>query len=151
MDMKRIMTGAVVGGIAMFAAGYLIWDVLFLDFYEANAGPAENLWRDAPVWWAVILGTLSLATLVTAIIEKCDDLSIVNGFKWGGLIGLMVWLGVDMILYGYSNFNSLTTALVDPALEFVRTGIGGAAIAMVLAKKADAGASSEPAASPSDY
>ncbi|TFG66056.1 MAG: hypothetical protein E4H28_02885 [Gemmatimonadales bacterium] len=134
--MKRILTGTLVGGIAMLAAGYVIWDVLFLDFYQANPGAAENLWRDAPVWWAVALGTLTLAALVTAVIEKCDDLNVVSGFKWGGLMGFMIWLGVNMILHGYSNFNSLTIALVDPLLEFVRTGIGGAAIAAVLARTA---------------
>ena len=136
MDMKRILTGAVVGGIAMTVAGYVIWDVLMTDWFAANAGSAENLWREAPVWWAVILGTCVLAALVTAVIDKCDDLSVMSGFKWGGLIGLMIWLGVDMILFGYSNMSSLTASLVDPALEFVRTGIGGAAIAAVLAKTA---------------
>jgi len=136
MDMKRLLTGAVVGGIAMMAAGYVIWDVLMTDWFAANAGSAENLWREAPVWWAVILGTCVLAALVTAIIDKCDDLTVMSGFKWGGLIGLMIWLGVDMILFGYSNMSSLTASLVDPALEFVRTGIGGAAIAAVLGKTA---------------
>lgn len=136
MDMKRLMTGTIVGGIAMMAAGYVIWDVLMTDWFAANAGSAENLWREAPVWWAVILGTCVLAALVTAIIDKCDDLTVMSGFKWGGLIGLMIWLGVDMILFGYSNMNSLTASLVDPALEFVRTGIGGAAIAAVLGKTA---------------
>ena len=136
MDMKRILTGTIVGGVAMLAAGYVIWDVLMTDWFAANAGSAENLWREAPVWWAVILGTCVLAALVTAIIDKCDDLTVMSGFKWGGLIGLMIWLGVDMILFGYSNMNSLTASLVDPALEFVRTGIGGAAIAAVLGKTA---------------
>ena len=136
MDMKKLMTGTIVGGIAMLAAGYVIWDILFLDFYQANPGAAENLWRDAPVWWAVAVGTLSLAALVTAVISKCDDLTIMNGFKWAGMIGFMIWLGVNMILHGYSNFNSLTIVLVDPLLEFVRTGIGGAAIAAVLGKTA---------------
>lgn len=135
MDMKRILSGAVVGGIAMLAAGYVIWDMLMFEWFAANAGSAEGVWREAPTWWAVILGTCVLAALVTAIIDKCDDLSPMNGFKWGGMIGLGIWLGVDLILFGYTNINGLAPTLVDPVLEFVRTGIGGAAIAMVLGNK----------------
>ena len=147
MDHKRILTGAVVGGIAMMAAGYVIWDVLMTDWFAANAGSAENVWRDEPVWWAVILGTCTLAALVTAIIDKCDDLSVMNGFKWGGLIGFMIWLGVDMLLFGNSHMMTVQAALVDPVLEFIRTGIGGAAIAAVLGM-GGSGAASAPS---SDY
>jgi hypothetical protein len=136
MDMKRLITGTLVGGIAMYAAGWLIWDMLFLDFYMANGGGAENLWRETPVLWAVAVGTLSLAALVTLALDKCEGASIAKGFTCGGVVGLLAWLGFDMIMFGYSNMQTLTIALLDPALEFVRTGIGGAAIAAVLAKTA---------------
>ena len=143
MDMKRLMTGTIVGGIVMYAAGWLIWDVMFVDYYAANSGGAENLWRDAPVLWAGIVGVLPMAALVTLALGKCDGASITTGIKVGGIIGGLAWLSVDLILYAYSNMNNLTITFVDPALEFVRTGLAGAAIAMVLAKTAGSASATE--------
>ena len=147
MDHKRILMGGVVGGIAMMAVGYIIWGTLMADWFAANGGDLEGVMRDEEVWWAIALGNFSMAALVTAIIDKCDDLSPMNGFKWAGLIGFMIWLGVDMILFGVTNMHTLTTAIVDPVLEFVRWGIAGAAIAMVLGM----GGSGASSASGSDY
>ena len=52
-------------------------------------------------------------------------------------MGFLVWFGVDFILYGSWNISNLTATIVDPLLEIVRTGTGGAAIAAVLGKKRD--------------
>jgi len=41
---------------------------------------------------------------------------------------------VDFILYAHFNLSNLTATIVDPLLEVVRTGIGGAAIAAVTKK-----------------
>jgi len=43
-----------------------------------------------------------------------------------------------MIIYGVWNLSNLTAAIADSLLELVRGGIGGAVIAAVLAKIADA-------------
>ena len=141
--MKRLMTGTIVGGIVMYAAGWLIWDVLFLDFYAANGGGAENLWRDTPVMWAGIVGVLPMAALVTMALGKCDGASIHTGIKVGGIIGALAWLSVNMIFYAYTNMHNLTIVLVDPILEFVRTGLAGGAIAAVLAKTAGSESTSD--------
>ena len=63
MDTKRLATGTLVGGITLFAVGYLIFDLAFADFYAANAGSATGVDRDAQLVWAVALGSLSYAAL----------------------------------------------------------------------------------------
>ena len=42
MDTKRLLTGTIVGGIVLFAVGYLIFDMLFASFYAANVGSATG-------------------------------------------------------------------------------------------------------------
>jgi hypothetical protein len=49
-------------------------------------------------------------------------------------VGFLVWFTVDFILLGSWNVNTVTLAAVDPVLEGIRAGIGGAAIAAVLGK-----------------
>ena len=38
MDTKRFMAGTVVGGIAMYVLGVLIFDLAFGNFYAAKRG-----------------------------------------------------------------------------------------------------------------
>ena len=119
----------------MYALGELIWGLLFTDFFAANEGSASGVARDANLIWAVALGTISLAALVTlAIGMGAGTSTVLDGLKTGAVVGFLVWFGVDFIRYGVSNVDSLTAAIVDPLLEIVRTGIGGGVIAAVLGR-----------------
>lgn len=135
MDIKRVAIGTVVGGIILFAVGYLIFDVAFGAFYAANTGSATGVERDPQLVWAVVLGTLSYAALVTLGIGTRSGSSTVGaGVKVGAIVGFLLWFTVDFILYGITNIENLTQTVVDPLLELVRGGIGGGAIAVVLGK-----------------
>jgi hypothetical protein len=52
----------------------------------------------------------------------------------GATVGFLIWLCADFTLYGISNINTLTLAIVDPLVELVRGGITGAAVALLLRK-----------------
>jgi len=136
MDMKRLMTGTIVGGILMYGLGWLIWGTLFNDFFAANAGSATGVGRESGILWATAVGNLALAALYTMAILKAGATSVADGAKVGAITGFLVWLGVDFIHYANTNIDNLTATLADPALELVRTAIVGAGIAMVLAKTA---------------
>ena len=133
MGTKRLVIGTLAGGIAMYLVGYLIWGVAFVGFFAANAGSATDMARESRLVWAVVLGTFSLAALVTlAVGSQAGAATILNGLKIGAIVGFLVWFGVDFIHYGARNVWNLTATIVDPLLEIVRTGIGGAVIAVVL-------------------
>ena len=140
MDGKRFVIGTLAGGITMFVLGYLIFELMFGAFYAANIGSATGVTRDVTLVWAIALGTLSLAALVTlGVAGWPGSLTMGKGFKVGAIVGFLVWLGVDFIRYGMTNVPNLTRTLVDPLLEVVRTGIGGAVIAVVLGRFAKSG------------
>ncbi len=139
MDIKRFIIGTVVGGIALFILGYVIWDMLFADFFAANAGSATGVVKDPQVIWALALGSLCYAALLTlAIGTRAGSATIVEGLKIGAIVGGLMWFGVDLILYAVWNVSNLTAAIADSVLELIRAGISGAVIAAVLAKIADA-------------
>ncbi len=132
MDTKRFITGTLAGGITMYLVGYLIWGLVFADF---RTGSATGLIRESSLVWAVVLGTLSLAALVTlAVGNRAGSSTILDGLKIGAIVGFLVWFGVDFMHYGFMNMSNLTVTIVDPLLEAVRTGIGGAVIALVIGK-----------------
>ena len=135
METRRFVTGTLVGGITLFALGHLIFDLAFADFYAANAGSATGVARDAQLVWAVALGSLSYAALITlAIGSRAGSATIGGSVQIGAVVGFLLWVTADFILYGITNMTNLTRTVVDPLLELVRGGIVGGVTALVLGK-----------------
>jgi hypothetical protein len=135
MDTRRFVMGTLVGGITLFVLGYLIFDLTFAGFYAANAGSATGVDRETQLVWAVALGTLSYAALITyAIVNRPGSLTPAAGAAIGAAIGFLLWFTVDFTLYGITNISNLTRTILDPLLELVRGGVAGAVIAIVLTR-----------------
>ena len=138
MNIKKLVIGSVVGTVALYVLGYIIWDVLFTDFFAANRGSATGVMRDTQVIWALVAGTLSYAVLITLAIQgRTGTATIMDGLKIGAIVGFLLWFTADFIIYGVANTQTLTSASADSLLELVRAGISGAVIAAVLEKLAD--------------
>ena len=133
MYAKRLVVGTLVGGVVLYAVGYVIFTRAFAAFYAANAGTATGVDRGGELFWAVALANLAYAALVTfAMGNRADSLSIVEGATIGAIVGFLLWVTADFIFYGTTNIANLTRTVVDPLLEIVHGGLGGAAIAAVL-------------------
>lgn len=138
MNIKRLGIGSVVGAITLYLLGMLIWQTLFAGFFEANSGSAVGVDREAPIVWAVMVGTLFYAVLLTLSLESSSaSKSLVEGLKVGAVMGALLWGTADFILYGITNINTLTGVVADTLLEGIRGGIAGGVIAAVLSKVGD--------------
>ena len=135
MECKRITIGTIVGAITLYIIGYVIFDLAFKAFYEANRGSATGVDRSAILFWAVLLSCLAYAALIMyAIGNRANSLSIFRGAKIGAVVGFLLWFTVDFTFFGYTNLSNLTVTIVDPFLEAMHAGIAGIVIAAVLKK-----------------
>ena len=134
--MQRILTGTVVGGIVLFLLGYLIFGIVFADFFTANAGSATDVPKMPPDFVSLGIGQLAWGAVLTLILGWAGVRSIGQGVTTAGLAGLLIFLGVDLTLYATSNTQNLTAALVDPILAAILFAAAGGAIAAVTARKA---------------
>jgi hypothetical protein len=136
VDVRRFAIGTLVGGVAVMAAGYLIFAMPpFRDFYAyaMNSGSATGVARELPLLWAAALGALSYSALVTfAIASRTSSLSPGGGIKIGAVVGFLLWFTADFMFYGISNVGSVMSTLVGPLLELVPGAIAGGVIAVVL-------------------
>jgi hypothetical protein len=139
MNTKRLATGSLVGTIALYAIGYLIFELAFASFYAANVGSATGLLRESNLMWAGALGSLGEAVLLTLALSWARASSIAQGFKIGAIIGFLVWFSADFSYYSFTNAFNLTVTIVDPLLELVHHGIGGAVIVAVIGRNAPSG------------
>lgn len=135
MDSKRFALATLVGGLVVWGVGYLIFNMAFGGFYDANAGSATGVDRAANLQWAVALGSMAYAALITYTLGRRNGaFSLSEGVQVGAIVGFLLWFTVDFVFYGSTNLMNLTRTIVDPLLEIVRGGISGAVIAMVLAR-----------------
>ena len=133
MDSKRFAAGTVVGGVVLWATGWLIFSKLFGGFYAANVGSATGVDRDAQILWATILGNAFYAALIVyALLRRHGVASVAQGAMVGAIVGCLAWAQADFVLYADLNIANLTRTIVDPLLEIIHGGIGGAAIAFVV-------------------
>jgi hypothetical protein len=133
MDAKRLAVGTLVGGVVVYAVGYVIFTTVFANFYAANAGSATGVDRGGELAWAIALASVAYAALITFTIgNRAASLSISEGARVGAIVGFLLWCTADFVYYGSTNIANLTRTIVDPLLEIVRGGIGGAAIGAVL-------------------
>jgi Ca2+/Na+ antiporter len=135
MNTKNLAIGTIVGTVVLYALAYLIFEVLLVDFFEANSGMATGVARDSQIVWALVLGTALYALLITLAIDgKSGQASAMDGLKIGAVVGLLLWGTADFTLYGLQDVNNLTATITDTVVEGVRGGLAGLVVAITLAK-----------------
>ena len=128
MDTKRLAIGTVVGGIVMFGATYLIWNIAF-DYY-AVAIEAAGVAREPQLLWVSALSNVPFAALVTLVIERGGSSTIKGGVGIGAMVGFLVGGGVTLVTYA-----DISIFGPGPVFVGVEFGIGGGVIAAVLGRR----------------
>jgi len=137
MDSKTRIMATLAGFVTLFLLGWILYGMLLMDFYAANAGSATGVMRSDTemVWWALVLGNISQAYLLVYIFSKWTTITnFTEGLKAGIIIGLILGFAFNLSMYGTSNMMNLTAALVDPLVSAAMMGLTGGVIGMVIGK-----------------
>ena len=136
MTLQRLLIGTVVGGIVLFFAGYLIFGIVFADFFAQNAGTATGVAKEPFNFVALAVGQLGFAAALTLILHWAAVRSVGRAVAVAAVSGLLFFLGIDLTMYATTNTQSLTATLVDPILAAALFAVGGAAIAAATGRRA---------------
>lgn len=137
MDSKKFLIGTLVGGISFFLIGYLFYGLALSGFYSSHsiAPPGAMKGMNEFVWWALVVGNLAEAALLTWIFLKLGTVrSFGSGFSTGAPIGFFVVLSMNLIRYATDNSLDLTATLADVVVEALMYGIVGGIIGAVLGR-----------------
>ena len=138
MTAKNRIMATLAGTISLFLLGWVFYGMLLMDFYAQNAGSAVGVMREEAdmVWWALVLGNVFQAYFLVYVFDKWENIaSFGEGFKAGAILGFILGLGFNLIMYATSNMMNLTATLVDPFVGVVMMGITGGIIGMIIGKK----------------
>jgi hypothetical protein len=132
MFSKSNLISSLIGGIFIFAGGYLVWGMLMADFFEAHAGSATGVSKDPDMLFLAI-GCFLQAFFFTAIYGKWSQgvHTAGNGFRLGALVGAFMGFGEFFVWYATSNLHDLTGTLTNGVINVLFMGIAGAIIATV--------------------
>lgn len=133
MNTNKMLLSGVAGGIAFFLLGFLVYGVLLMKFFEANAGTATGVMKEPMDWWALILGNLAWGFLLAVIFVRWANIStFITGLKAGAIIGLLTGLSSDLMIYGTSNLSNLTGTIVDVLIFTALSAVAGGVVGLVL-------------------
>jgi hypothetical protein len=117
MNVKTVV-GSVLGGLTLFAMGYLVYMVVLGDMnLRGLMGEPDLVW--------IIAGEIVFGYLITWTIGVTKASGIQGGAKAGAIMGIIVGLGMNLILIGEGNVADMTNSLIDIVVWGVRWGVAG--------------------------
>lgn len=131
MDTNKILLAGLIGSVAAFFLGFLVYGVALAGFFESNLGSATGVMRadDEMLWIPMIVGHLAWGFLIAIIYGRWANIStFATGAKAGAVIGALVGLTFDMINLGSTHIMNATGAMVDVLVMAIMTAIVGGVV-----------------------
>lgn len=134
MDIKKMLTGGIVGGVAFFLLGYLIYGMLLMNFMSEHMGAAGNIMRaeEDMQFLYLAIGNLAQGFLLAYILVNANVNSMARGLVMGAIVGFLVSVSFDCIMYGTTTTISKTAMAADVVAATAMTAIVGSIIGFVL-------------------
>ena len=134
MDIKKLLMGGIVAGILFFLLGWLLYGNLLANFFATHPGTATGVNRDQKdiQFLYLAIGNLSLGFLMAYIFVKSNVNSIASGLVTGGIVGLLLSVGFECVMYATTNIASKKAVLADVCTMTVMWAITGAIVGAVM-------------------
>jgi hypothetical protein len=145
MKNSKFIVAVIVGSVAFFLLGYLIYGVLLDSLMKENCGLAkdvqERVFKQMPsgkpdpmFLVTIFVSNIFGALLVTIVAGWANARTLASGAKVGAILGLLFALNYDLLWYAMSNIWTPTGIAIDVCASTVMTALATAIIAMILGK-----------------
>ena len=118
----KTLIAAVAGGLTLVVTGGLVYVLLLADFFTVDVT------RESANLLYIVPGELVFGCLLAWVLSCCGASSVVDGAKYGALVGFLIALGYGLIMYGAMDITDLTHYLVEAVVWAVRFACAGAVI-----------------------
>ena len=129
MNVKNFFIGGIVGGIADFLMGWLVWGILLKDTIPKppGAGPENMLF--------IFLGCMSFGFMLSYIFAQGESISnYVTGVKVAVGVALFMSLANNFFYNMYNATIDVKMVAIDVVASLVVAAVVGAVIAIVNGK-----------------
>lgn len=129
MNVKNFFIGGIVGGIADFLMGWLVWGILLKDIMPKPEGAgAENM-------MFIFLGCMSFGFMLSYIFSQGDGITqCMAGIKLAVGIAIFMSLANNFFYNMYNASMDIKMTAIDLVASIVVAAVVGAVIAVVNGK-----------------
>lgn len=115
---NKFLVGGLIGGVACFLVGYLIYGLALGDMMAANAMPGVNKAMADYNWPFLVLGNLATGFLLSYVLSKSNTSGFGPGATMGAVVGLLTIMGFDFVMYATSNIMTSMQAMFIDMIGF---------------------------------
>lgn len=115
MDLKKLFLGGITGGVLFFFLGWLIYGILLMDFMNNNPGTAGIVGRPEPDFLYLAIGNLSMGFMMAYVFIRANVNTLAGGLVMGGIVGLLLAVGFDSMMYATTTVMSKKAMAADVA------------------------------------
>jgi len=135
MNTNKFIIGGIIGGVANFLLGWLVWGILLMNFFNdhtSEVGKAVMRGDNNQIWWALIAGNLFWGFVLSYVLNKSGANSPGSGAKTGAVLSLLIAASINCFIYAFQNIGDTTSMAVDIVANLVVGGIVGGVIGWYL-------------------
>ena len=133
MNNRKFFLAVLTASVLAFFGGWLVFGFLFMDYYSSNTNEAAKiLMKDEPALWAVAIGNIAWAVLVTWVLQKTGSSTFYKGFMTSLWVSFLVITLFDISMYAFWNIYELRFLLVDIIISAFFWAIVGGVAGLVL-------------------
>jgi len=131
MNTKTIIA-AVVGAIASFFLGWVIWGMLLMDYFKTNTVQYEGMMLPDTEMklWAIFVSNLCSSFLFAWLFSRMNVRTLADGAKTGAIINILLAASIVMMYHSMMNWYSNATIMI---VDVLVNGFFGAVIGGIIA------------------
>ena len=129
MNTNKVLIGGLIGGVAFFFLGWLIYGMLLMGMMSENCNQSMSRPEAEFIWWAMIASNILWGLLMAVVFDWSNTSGWMEGAKKGAIIGGITSLGYDLSMYAMTTmFNNMSMIFVDFLAQVVILGTVGAIV-----------------------
>ena len=126
MNTNKFLVGGIIGGVANFLLGWLVWGTLLMNFMNEHTtatGKSAMRGETEMIWWALIVANLVLGFFLSYIVGRAGIKTAGAGASFGAVAGLLMAISIDLFNYAFLDLSDTTGIIVDVLASMVVTAI----------------------------
>ena len=131
---NKFLVGGLIGGVAAFILGYLIYGMALNSMMSAETMAGVNKPMEEFNWAFLILGNLAFGFLYAYVLTKANAGGFSGGAMVGAVLGFLMSLAIDSIWYATSNVMTMKGICIDIVASIVMGALIGGIIGAFLGK-----------------
>ena len=129
----RVLLAALAAAVVAFLAGWLIYGILLMGFFEANTQSYEGLIKEEMNFLLMFLSNLSWSLMLAFVYNKFGGKkTLCKAVGFSALIGALISLGVDLMFLSSWNYYTNIAVVVDVIATGVMFAAMGVAIGLII-------------------